>query len=90
MIINGHATGEFHINPETYTEIIRGEMDQTEQAKKLKMVRLEVTVSPVHEDELQKEIQEEASRGRVITKSDIIREEQDRRYLTRKRRTDKV
>lgn len=53
------------------------------------MVRLEATIFPVHEEEILKEIKEEASKGRVITKSDIIREELDGRYFSKRRRSDK-
>ena len=65
-------------------------MAQTKQARKIKMARLDVTISPIHDKKLKEEINTEASRGRIITKSDIIREELDRRYLLKETKESQV
>ena len=56
-------------------------MAQTKPTRKIKMVRMDVTISPIHDKKIKEEIDNEASRGRIITKSDIIREEIDGRYF---------
>jgi hypothetical protein len=55
------------------------------QAKKyrrnLKMTRLEVTISPILQEKIWEEIRSHESKGRIFTKSDIIREELENRYF---------
>lgn len=63
-------------------------MAQSRQTRLIKMVRLEVTVSPIHDKKIMEEIKDEESRGRIITKSDIIREELDARYSTKLKKSD--
>lgn len=51
---------------------------------------MDVTISPIHDKKIKEEIENEASRGRIITKSDIIREELDRRYLLKETKEGQV
>jgi hypothetical protein len=60
-------------------------MKSAQVFKKIKYVRLDATISPIHKKKIQEEIHEAALGGRKVTVSDIIREELDSRYfLTRK------
>ena len=63
-------------------------MDQIKDLQKLKMVRLDVTISPIHDRMLEEEIHQEELKGRKVTKSEIIRQELDGRYLTKRRKAD--
>jgi len=56
-------------------------MSQHKQSIKLKMARMEVTILPIHKEKILEEIRVQESKGRIITKSDIIREELEGRYF---------
>jgi|GEM_PF-3335236 len=64
-------------------------MVQEKKTKRIKMVRLQAHIHPVHEEKMKAEIDEAEKQGRVITQSEIIREELDGRYLTKRRKADR-
>ncbi len=63
-------------------------MKSTQAYKKIKYVRLDATISPIHKKKLYEEIHQAALVGRNITTSDIIREELDNRYFSNRRKVD--
>lgn len=56
-------------------------MPPIKQTKKIRMTRLDVTISPIHKEKILEEIRVQESKGRIVTKSDIIREELEGRYF---------
>jgi len=64
-------------------------MVQEKKSKRIKMVRLQAHIYPVHDEQIKAEIEEAEKEGRVITQSEIIREELDGRYLSKRRKADR-
>ncbi len=55
-------------------------MEQTKENKRIKYARLHAMILPMHKEMMEEEISREASKGRRLTISDIVREELDARY----------
>ncbi len=55
-------------------------MEQAKENKRIKLVRLHAMVLPMHKEMMEEEISKEASRGRRLTISEIVKQELDARY----------
>jgi hypothetical protein len=59
-------------------------MEQTGELQKIRMIRLQALIAPIHKKKLEDEIKAKMSKGRKTTKSEIIRQSLDARYFSKR------